>query len=1610
MMKIIYKKRRVIAFFFLICILLQVLPVPLALALTSGPSQPEAQSFQPAGASDMVDLFTGDFSYNIPLFELPGPNGGYPFNISYQSGVSMDQEASWVGLGWSLNPGAINRQMRGLPDEFKGDAVYTKTAIDPSVTIGLGAGVGIELFGADKGPSLKVGLSVNQNNYRGFGYSIDGSLGFEKAAQSGNTGGIALSLSLDSRAGLNADASLNLSGKAGGLGLRSGYNQQSGLQNISVTYESNKNIKLKYKDAKGKNHSLSASKTFGAAISLASPTYTPQVSMPMNNINISARFEPGGSWWGLFPNAYVTGFYNEQWLKDNKKRVRSNAFGYLNYQKSTSAKDLLDFNREKDGIISKETPNLGIPSLTYDIYSVTGQGIGTMYRPIRNDVGIIHDPETESTSNAGDVGVDAGPAASHLGVNVSFNHSRSLSGRWTENNEQTSASAFRQKTLDNTFEPWYFKAHGEQSAESKKFISSVGGDKAVRVKLDGANASPRATTQFDSRTFSAAAQGVITDERKSRSQMIQPFTREQLMSASGEMLSVFKIQYIDKNGAITSYDRSQLPAHHITAFTALTNEGLRYNYGIPAINTKQEDVSFTAVKPAGNLSRVNVGNNGGEDPNYNYSGTEKFLKKTELPAYAHSYLLTSIIGPDYVDVTGNGVSEDDLGYWVKFIYKKVTANTDMYKWRDPYSQAHVQDGWKTDPRDDKGSYSYGEKEIWYLAQAETKSHIAKFSMGQREDGYGVARKLQDNNEKGKALNSLTGIKLFTRAGGEASPVKSVKFEYDYSLCPGVYNNINGGGKLTLKKLWFEYGNSERGKLNPYQFTYHQNNPAYDVHAYDRWGTYKPYPSGNAMHNLDFPYAEQDPNKKSQIDDNAAAWSLTKIKLPSGGEILVDYETDDYAYVQHQTATQMMAIVDPLSITSSLKQKFNISDASLKVRFRLEKPFAPNQPQDILSYLDQKRKQLYFKLKINLRSSSENFFEYVSGYADIDFTKPMGFETGVTGNYEYGFFHLKAEDGNHPFSMRVWQHLRSNQPELANSGRKLEQTTDTGKRINQIKSLAGIGAQIRKLFEGFNNYCKNQGWGRQVEAETSWIRLNSPDKIKFGGGLRVRQITMKDDWKKDEEGVYGQVYEYTTEENGKIISSGVAAYEPLVGGDENPLRHAKKYVQSVPLRSDNNMFFEYPVNESYYPGPQVGYAKVTVTSLAAASRAGKNVKNITLSDGSKLFPQGTGVSFGTSGMTVHEFYTAREFPVITDETEKINKPYKLNVTVPFLGNISTSKMTTTQGYSIVTNDMHGKPKKVSNYRQDRDGKIESEPISWVKYNYGSESKIYEQEKVFSVTNEFKDNGDGTLSRLSAADLSNPSLEKFSLGQENEFFLDMRQHEDKTWGGGARVNTDIVYIPLVFAVVPVPIPTVWPNIGKSTSQLRSAVANKVIYKSGVLVSTEAFDGSSTIKTENLKWDKITGQPVLTTVNDNFNAPVYSYSIPAYTQYQGMGAAFQNAGLTFSIEGVQAAQYTQNQYNFSVKAGNQSLFPGDEILLYPATGELANPIARVIYNGEENGRKVLYCATALSATAYQAMIVRSGYRNQLNVQAGSVTALEDPSVTLSTKTYSKHLSIPK
>src|SRR5690242_17671755 len=115
-MKVLTDHIKKIAGLLLLVMLVELMTPCFAYALTSGPSQPETQGFQPIGNSDMVDLFSGDFSYNIPLLDV----GGYPVNLAYHSGASMDDEATWVGYGWGLNVGSMNRQLRGIPDDFNG--------------------------------------------------------------------------------------------------------------------------------------------------------------------------------------------------------------------------------------------------------------------------------------------------------------------------------------------------------------------------------------------------------------------------------------------------------------------------------------------------------------------------------------------------------------------------------------------------------------------------------------------------------------------------------------------------------------------------------------------------------------------------------------------------------------------------------------------------------------------------------------------------------------------------------------------------------------------------------------------------------------------------------------------------------------------------------------------------------------------------------------------------------------------------------------------------------------------------------------------------------------------------------------------------------------------------------------------------------------------------------------------------------------------------------------------------------------------------------------------------------------------------------------------------
>ena len=66
-----------------------------------------------------VGTYTGIPTINVPLYSFSENNYNFDISLSYHaSGIKVQQRASWVGLGWSLNAGGlITRTVRDKPDD-----------------------------------------------------------------------------------------------------------------------------------------------------------------------------------------------------------------------------------------------------------------------------------------------------------------------------------------------------------------------------------------------------------------------------------------------------------------------------------------------------------------------------------------------------------------------------------------------------------------------------------------------------------------------------------------------------------------------------------------------------------------------------------------------------------------------------------------------------------------------------------------------------------------------------------------------------------------------------------------------------------------------------------------------------------------------------------------------------------------------------------------------------------------------------------------------------------------------------------------------------------------------------------------------------------------------------------------------------------------------------------------------------------------------------------------------------------------------------------------------------------------------------------------------------
>jgi hypothetical protein len=1573
------------AMILLMAFLSQILTPTVSYALTGGPSQPEVQSFEPVGTSEMVDLFSGDFNYNIPLLDVDG----YPLNIAYHSGITMDQEASWVGLGWNLNPGVVNRNLRGVPDDFKGDEIVKSLRHKDNFTLGLNYTSGLEAFGLRKvkdavyGTSFLMGkgnwnlgmnMGIYYNNYKGIGFDFGISPSFNSSLKGIPTPyGISMSNNSQSGATLQPHASFGaaLGSQWGNIGFN--LNSKDGLRSMN----------------------------FGCASisSFNSPAYIPYISMPMKSFSGEFSLKMGPEIFGAHKSKTIGGYFHNQSLIDDKVSV--NAFGSQYLHESHSDKDMLDYSREKDGQFSKESPVLAVPILANDFYNYSGQGLGGTFKAFRGGVTVINDPESRvEPGYGGKLGFEIGGSGlAKYGMDITFNYFKSSSSPWKNSNGKKITEFAGLENKGNTtdqplFEPYYFKTLGEKTlidqtfapiaSNENNFLFLPGkGRSGVGKIWDSYNSTGR-----DFGVFDVDYNGTLNREkRENRNTLIQVLKVDER-----DFCIEKRIYYYKQEGSKLAKDSIERNAgyrkgNHNSELTVVRQDGSKYVYGIAAYNTSQKEIDFTNALDMKSYNSPNKFCSTGEvqyDPSFNdFQGVDRHKEIIETPAYAHSYLLTNVLGSDYYDIDGNGPSENDFGTYTKINYSLKNSN---YKWRVPYTynRANFDQGLRTDKFDDRANIIYGTKELWHVHSIEGKNHIAYFYTSPRLDGHGVLGEQGGFNHNADSYK-LDSIILFAKTA-PTTPIKTVVFKYDYYLCPKVPNNrmtdsipnSANTGKLTLRGIYFKYGSSNKGRFNSYKFAYNDGeaslNAPYHLKGYDAWGNYKPaiqkYGEGSSSidtcnptkYNLskDFPYVEQ---TKINADKNTAQWNLSKITLPSGGTVNIEYESDDYAYVQNKQAMQMYriqgfgydSINDPVDFLyeDGGKRNHNYLFVDVPSEAKVEdiKRDFPNIQYNVLASVD---------------GSSENA-EYIRGYADV---VDVG-EKSVNGGTKTIWIKLKEvklnDNGNkniNPIAGAAFNFLRLNLPQIVNpESDNIKGSQDNV--LNLARTLVGVIGKMVEMLKGQDTKLANKGFCSMVFSAQSWVRLSNFTGYKFGGGSRVKRIISGDNWG-DMEGSglgyrnnkYTQEFTYTVKDgqNGdgsdKIISSGVASWEPPPAGDENPFRQLDNRYQNKKAFVPNPEYFtEWPQGESYAPSAMVGYSIVTVKNTNGAFASSEFTRN------------------GT-GKVVNEFYTARDYPTIFDKTQ-VQIDAGRNSFIWTLLFVSSEKSTSmAQNFVVELNDMHGKPKSVMKFSQAEINSTDpSHAYSGTRYEYFDKAYLNSRRLKNEVNVVEKDG----------------KIKTGVIGQESEIVVDTRQFNSKSFSGGIELNLDV----FMAGITPVPVLSGIPNLTMEDTWFQSGVSVKVINKYGIIKRISTFENGAKLNAENTVFDALTGEVVVSKVQNEFEDYHYNSTYPAHWVYEGMGPASINQGAILKLANVNG--YLKVNYLNSNVSPELFLYHGDQIQVLSTNAKLW------VYRVNATDWKLIDAdGLFVSPINGDVKVIRSGRANMPTTPVAKYEQLQDPALT--------------
>lgn len=842
---------------FLLLIFVQSIILPnYSYALTGGPHQPEYTSYEEPGATDMVNLLTGDFNFNMPILDLPGPEGGFSLPLSYHAGIGVDQEASWVGLGWNINAGAIVRDINQFPDDASGEA--------NTVTV--------------------------QNLTGVYGYDVQWLAPYRQAWNSveGKYGNVNL---LDI-----IEVEWGTTNSVGVLGFHVGDGDSfkpeqfvSGVMAIA---------------------SLGTSAGAEGAVGIIAKQAALQLAI-QSSVAFTAAAIRGSSGMGSTDGYWNSNFDSHKSLAFNKNPLT----GFVGMK--TSWRVWLDQTRQEDmfGVLYSHSPNL-VPMNTFqelDFGLWAGckvhmkgtlqnpvqsfeQTTGTINRGAASDINFTVNNLSYQEQNSPVLLATDQYMVNAPGVSGSITPYRfevgtvSMPREMTERHIRFAAAPFLNYKVPFVYEgspgnQYLHHSGGSSTPSSPGFNHGVPRTAGQIIEAFG---STYRQTEFDFQDHVLTTERIRTDINTSNKKIPQGNHVEWMSNAEIGASVTYPNSFMDFLPGGISSPRTSFRSNNLNGiggYTITAADGRTYHFALPVyvLNEKTESVKVSD------------------------SNSKSIIDRSS--PFANTWLLTAVTGPDFIDRNENGmVDGEDWGYWIRFNYGK---HANSYDYRTPYQETSL------DPTGQFSNYTEGQKQLYYLNSIESRSHVALFIKSNREDGKSAKEsnifplKLdeivllkRDNYGKLTSLYGMPNYSIGTTSVCSASQIttdirsyiksncmKRVVFIYDYTLCQSTPNATGANnpyrGKLTLS------GISIKGRNNilvhpDYKFEY-SNNPFYDRHKWDGWGLYNPSGTESVTS-----HKTNDPN-----GSNGSAWSLSKVVTPLGGTLLVNYERDTYSSISGQ---------------------------------------------------------------------------------------------------------------------------------------------------------------------------------------------------------------------------------------------------------------------------------------------------------------------------------------------------------------------------------------------------------------------------------------------------------------------------------------------------------------------------------------------------------------------------------------------------------------------------------------------------------------------------------------------------------------------------------------